>query len=134
VLNVALGGRLVPHLPELEGVGAHGQPGRPGGAAFNKVNLEAGSLLATTMDAERVMCSCHHHQALDRLGAGVRVTARSDDGVVEGIEVDDAWVLAVQWHPEDTAGYDPAQQRLFDALVSEARARRTEDPDGIAGG
>ena len=123
VLNVALGGMLVPHLPELQGVGAHGKPGEPGGAAMNKVNLDSGSLLATTMDAERVLCSCHHHQALapDRLGDGVRVTARSDDGVIEGIEVAGAWALAVQWHPEDTADYDPAQQRLFDALVTRAR-------------
>jgi putative glutamine amidotransferase len=123
VLNVALGGTLVAHLPELDGVGPHGRPGEPGGAAMNKVNLDPGSLLATTMDGERVMCSCHHHQALERLGDGLRVTARADDGVIEGVEVDGAWALAVQWHPEDTAGQDRAQQRLFDALVAESRAR-----------
>jgi putative glutamine amidotransferase len=123
VLNVALGGTLVAHLPELAGVGAHGRPGIPNGAAVNKVALEPDSMLATTMGAERVTCSCHHHQALDRLGDAVRVSARADDGVIEGVEVDGAWALAVQWHPEDTAGTDPAQQRLFDALVSEARSR-----------
>ena len=64
----------------------------PNGAAENSVTLEPGSLLAKTMGAERVICSCHHHQALDRLGDGVRVTARADDGVVEGVEVDGAWV------------------------------------------
>jgi putative glutamine amidotransferase len=124
VLNVALGGTLVAHLPEVAGVGAHGRPGTPNGAAVNDVKLEPGSLLASAMGAERVACSCHHHQALDRLGDAVQVTARADDGVVEGVEVDGAWALAVQWHPEDTAGADPAQQRLFDALVTEARARR----------
>jgi putative glutamine amidotransferase len=124
VLNVALGGTLVAHLPEIDGVGAHGRPGMPNGAAVTKVTLEPGSLLASTMGAEVVTCSCHHHQALDRLGEAVRVTARSDDGVIEGVEVDGRWALAVQWHPEDTAGDDPAQQRLFDTLVSEARTRR----------
>jgi putative glutamine amidotransferase len=123
VLNVALGGTLVAHLPELDGVGVHGRPGEPGGAAINDVALEPGSLLAKTMDADRVACSCHHHQALDRLGSGIRVTARAGDGVIEGVEVDGAWALAVQWHPEDTAGDDPAQQRLFDSLVTEARSR-----------
>jgi putative glutamine amidotransferase len=124
VLNVALGGTLVPHLPDVSGVGAHGRPGMPNGAAANSVTLEPGTLLAKTMGDERVTCSCHHHQALDRLGDGVRVTARADDGVVEGVEIDGAWALAVQWHPEDTAGDDPAQQRLFDALVTESRTRR----------
>ena len=95
----------------------------PNGAAENAVTLEPGSQLAKAMGTDRVTCSCHHHQALDRLGDGVRVTARADDGVVEGVEVDGAWALAVQWHPEDTAGDDPAQQRLFDALVTESRAR-----------
>jgi putative glutamine amidotransferase len=124
VLNVALGGTLVAHLPDIAGVGAHGRPGVPNGATPNDVTLDAGSLLAKAMSAERVTCSCHHHQALDRLGDAVRITARADDGIVEGVEVEGAWALAVQWHPEDTAGDDPAQQRLFDALVSEARARR----------
>jgi putative glutamine amidotransferase len=125
VVNVALGGTLVAHLPDIEGVGgAHGRPSIPNGAAVIKVTLQAGSLLAAAMGAERITCSCHHHQALDRLGDTVRVTARSDDGVIEGVEIDGAWALAVQWHPEDTAGDDPAQQRLFDALVAEARAHR----------
>ena len=50
-------------------------------------------------------------------GRGLRVTARAADGIVEGLEPDgDAWVVGVQWHPEDTAIRDPAQQRLFDAV------------------
>ena len=124
ILNVALGGTLVAHLPELPGVGVHGRPGEPNGAAFNEVTLEPGSLLAKTMDADHVTCSCHHHQVLDRLGDRRPRHCTRHDGVVEGIEVEGAWALAVQWHPEDTAGADPAQQRLFDALVTEARARR----------
>ena len=57
--------------------------------------------------------SSHHHQAVDRLGDGLRVVARAPDGVVEGIELadpDGPWVVGVQWHPEDTAAADPPHQ------------------------
>jgi putative glutamine amidotransferase len=50
----------------------------------------------------------------------LRVVARAPDGIIEAMELDGAFVLAVQWHPEDTAIDDPAQQRLFDALVRKA--------------
>ncbi len=123
VLNVALDGTLVANLPDVAGTGPHGRPGRPGGAHEHAVTLTDGSLLATTMGATTVVCSCHHHQALDRLGRGVTVTARAADGVVEGVEVEGAWALAVQWHPEDTAVGDPAQQALFDALAARATSR-----------
>ncbi len=74
------------------------------------------------MGTARPRCSCHHHQAIDRLGRGLHVTARGDDGIVEAVELDGpAWVTAVQWHPEDTAAVDPAQQGLFDAFVDAAR-------------
>ena len=73
------------------------------------------------IDTTTVTGSCHHHQAVAKLGDGLHVTAASDDGIVEGLELDDTWLLAVQWHPEDTADHDPAQQRLFDALVERAR-------------
>ena len=69
-----------------------------------------------------------HHQAINRLGAGLRVVARADDGVIEAVETQSpGWLVAVQWHPEDTAADDPVQQRLFDELVTQARARRHVD-------
>jgi len=69
------------------------------------------------MATTTVTASCHHHQAIDKLGDGLRVVGRAKDGIVEALEIDGAFMLAVQWHPEDTADDDPAQQRLFDALV-----------------
>lgn len=120
VLNVAYGGTLYPHLPEDPGVAPHGEPGVAGGARRHDVELEPGSLLATVTGGTSVRASCHHHQAVDRPGEGLAVTARAADGVVEALELDGAFVLAVQWHPEDTAGTDPAQQRLFDAIVRRA--------------
>ena len=121
VLNVARGGTLFQHLPDEPGVPAHGEPGVAGGARRHDVELEAGSLVAEVMGATRVTASCHHHQAVDRLGDGLRVVGRAADHVVEAVELDaPGFLLAVQWHPEDTAADDPAQQRLFDALVRKA--------------
>jgi putative glutamine amidotransferase len=124
VLNVALGGTLYQHILDDPGVERHGRPGEAGGALQHTVDVEPGSLLAAVTAATRVVASCHHHQAVAKVGDALRVTARAPDGIVEGLEHDDAWMLAVQWHPEDTAATDPEQQRLFDALVARASANR----------
>jgi putative glutamine amidotransferase len=116
VLNVARGGTLYQHIVDDPGVEPHGRPGEADGQSRHDVTLEPGSKLRKVMGAERVHCSCHHHQAVAGVGDGLHVTARADDGIVEGLELDLPSLLAVQWHPEDTAGDDPAQQRLFDWL------------------
>jgi putative glutamine amidotransferase len=69
---------------------------------------------------------CSHHQSIDELGHGLEVTARSDDGVIEAVELPKAhFVLGVQWHPEE--GSD---QRPFDALVAAAAIHHLE-PEGV---
>ncbi len=120
VLNVARGGSLYQHIADDPGVPAHGEPGVAAGGRLHDVALDADSLLADVMGARRVSASCHHHQAVAKVGDGLRVVGRAADGIVEAMELDGAFVLAVQWHPEDTAADDPAQQRLFDALVRRA--------------
>jgi putative glutamine amidotransferase len=120
ILNVARGGTLYQHIPDDPGVPAHGEPGVAGGARQHDVKLERDSLVAEVMGATTVRASCHHHQAIAELGDGLRVVGRAADGIVEALELDGAFMLAVQWHPEDTAADDPAQQRLFDALVRRA--------------
>ena len=120
VLNVALGGTLHQHITdEFPG---HGKPGVEGGQNLHAVEIEPDSHLGRALGVPRAACSCHHHQAVDRLGAGLRVTARDPDGTIEAVERDDSgWVLGVQWHPEDTAETDVDQQALFDAFVAVAR-------------
>jgi putative glutamine amidotransferase len=118
VVNVAFGGSLFQHIVREPGVEPHGRPGVPNGELEHKVTLETGSQLAAVMGATTVTASCHHHQAVARLGDGLRITARAHDGIVEGIELGGVWVLAVQWHPEDLAPTDPANQALFDALIN----------------
>jgi putative glutamine amidotransferase len=120
VLNVAFGGTLHQDIVELPDVEAHGRPGEPGGAHTHAVEIADGSLLHAAMGARRVTASCHHHQAVNKIGTGLRITATAGDGIVEGLEIDGAWALAVQWHPEDTAPTDPVNQALFDALVRRA--------------
>ena len=120
VLNVARGGTLHQHI--ADDFPGHGKPGVEGGQNLHDVEVVVDSRVGRALGGARAACSCHHHQSIDRLGDGLQVTARSSDGVVEAVELDSsAWVAAVQWHPEDTAGHDVAQQGLFDALVTAAR-------------
>ncbi|MDX3695481.1 gamma-glutamyl-gamma-aminobutyrate hydrolase family protein [Streptomyces europaeiscabiei] len=71
---------------------------------------------------EKVVVSCYHHQRIDELGTGLRVVAESEDGTIEAVELRGAegWFLGVQWHPEDTAADDPANQALFEELIRAA--------------
>ncbi|MGD9956302.1 MAG: gamma-glutamyl-gamma-aminobutyrate hydrolase family protein [Candidatus Nanopelagicales bacterium] len=114
LLNVALGGTLVQHLDDPDGLHRN---------AFHDVSLEPGSRTAAAMRSDRVRVSSYHHQAVERLGLGLRVVGRGDDGVVEALEHTVADVVAVQWHPEDDAHEAPQQQALFDALVERAHRR-----------
>jgi putative glutamine amidotransferase len=124
VVNVAFGGSLHQHIPDLEGVGAHGVPDG-GGGTDNRFEIGAGSLLARIVGTTSMAGRCHHHQAVDRVGAGLVVSARTADGVVEGLELGDdeggPWLVAVQWHPEETADVDADDQRLFEHLVRAAQ-------------
>jgi len=125
VVNVAFGGTLHQHLPDLEGVAVHGvfpQPGQPLPVGeLHVAHVDAGSRLAEALGTTEPVGSSVHHQAVDRVGDGLRVVARADDGIIEGLEHTDGWLVAVQWHPEDTADADPTQQRLFDAFVARCR-------------
>jgi gamma-glutamyl-gamma-aminobutyrate hydrolase PuuD len=117
VLDVALGGTLVQHLPDVVGTDDH-QPG-PGRFAPVTVTTEPGSTVHRLLGAQ-VEVLCSHHQAVDRLGEGLMVTARSADGVIEAAEVlGRTFAVGVQWHPEESADV-----RLFAGLVDAARRRR----------
>jgi putative glutamine amidotransferase len=130
VMNVAYGGTLHGHLPDLPDLLEHGVP-IEGSQTIHEVTPERGSRLAAVTKSGPLACASHHHQGIDRLGDGLAVTGRTDDGLIEAIErivpdqedVNAPWILGVQWHPEETAARDPAQQSLFDALALVARLR-----------
>ncbi|WP_020666676.1 gamma-glutamyl-gamma-aminobutyrate hydrolase family protein [Amycolatopsis nigrescens] len=115
VLNVALGGTLTQHLPEVTGTVEH----QPAPATFgtSRISLADGSLAARILGG-RTDCRCYHHQAVERLGEGLRAVGWAQDGTVEAIELPGAdFVLGVQWHPEQQAD----DVRLFAALVEASR-------------
>lgn len=119
LVNVALGGTLDQHIDDREGLIAHGVPERGEGVS-HPVELEPGSLVAKAMGIDRADGFSHHHQAIDELGDGLRAVGWTEDGVIEAVEMETGWLLGVQWHPEETATFDPAHQGLFDALVEQA--------------
>ncbi len=116
LLNVALGGTLHQHLPDVVGHTRHQQ----GNAVFttSTVRTVAGTRLAALI-GETSDAQCYHHQAVDQLGSGLVISAQDDDGVIEGIEVPgEQFILGVQWHPEERLD----DLRLFAAVVEAARA------------
>jgi gamma-glutamyl-gamma-aminobutyrate hydrolase PuuD len=119
LLNVVLGGDLEQHLGDRDDVVLHGLAGTgPGGGIDHEVTIAPGTRLAGALGTTRTTVRSHHHQAVSTLADKAVATAWADDGVIEAFELPDAWVVAVQWHPETTAGDDPVQQRLFDAFVA----------------
>ena len=121
VLNVALGGDLVQHLPDVVGNERHKHT--PGLFADHDVAIDSGTRLSAIV-GDHAPVKSHHHQGFGRLGDGLRVAAHADDGAVEAVEDPDRrFTLGVLWHPE--AGED---MKLFEALVEEAQRYRAERP------
>lgn len=120
VLNVALGGTLVQHLPETLGHTDY-QPA-PGVFGQVQVACEPGSRVHGIL-GEGTTQACYHHQGIDRVGEGLVVTARSLEGLVQAVEsTTPGWALGVQFHPEESQD----DLRLFSALVEEAN-----QPQGV---
>jgi anthranilate synthase component 2/putative glutamine amidotransferase len=120
LLNVALGGDLVQHLPDVPGTADH----RAGDGVYARrtVATAPGSTLAGLL-GPTVSAECYHHQALGRVADGLTPAGWAEDGVLEAVEAAGyRFCVGVQWHPE--AGVD---RRLFGALVS-ATGMPTADP------
>jgi putative glutamine amidotransferase len=119
ILNVALGGDLVQHLPDEVGHERHKLD--PGVFGDHDITLDPESRIGAIVGHHAPIKS-HHHQGFRTLGSGLRPFAWADDGTIEGLEDEDRrFAVGVLWHPE--AGEDEA---LFRELVEEARRYRTE--------
>lgn len=125
VLNVALGGTLVQDIPsQCPGALAHDED-TPRNSRSHDISVEPGSLIANAIGTGSCSVNSFHHQSVKGLGEGLKVTARSPDGVIEGIESEgeDWWVLAVQWHPEEmTDSPEPWDRGLFRAFAEKLTA------------
>jgi putative glutamine amidotransferase len=113
ILNVALGGTLAQHVPDIS---EHDHGRAPGGFSATDVEITGGSLVREVLGSagDSLSVRCHHHQVLDRVADGLVVSARAEDGLIEAVELPASpFVVGVQWHPEQ----DEADRRLFRALA-----------------
>ena len=116
--NVVAGGTLIQDIPSQVTTTV-------GHRRCHTVNIEPGSLLAQILGAERVRVYSNHHQAVNRVGNGLRVIARSEDGVIEALErIDDGFGLFVQWHPELMTDDMAHRDAIYGALVRAALMAR----------
>src|SRR5262249_2389224 len=123
VLNVALGGTLTQDLPsERPGSLLHSQRAPRPEPTHAVTGMGEGTLLGRVLGSLEVNVNSMHHQAVDRLGFGLREVAWAPDGVIEAIEMpgDDRFVLGVQWHPEELVAHDQSARNLFTALITAA--------------
>ena len=119
VLNVSRGGTLVQHLPDLGGEIWHRQS-EPASQPTHEVVVAADSKLAAIVESQRADVNSFHHQAIDRLGAGLEPVAWSSDGLIEAVEAPgDAFTIGVQWHAECLTER-PEHAALFASLVAAA--------------
>ncbi len=123
-LNVARGGTLHQHLPDVVGDAVVHRQVEDGRCPTHAVEVVSGSRLAGVLGTTRVRVNSFHHQAVDRLGTGLRVCARAPDGTIEGIEDSSRPLLvAVQWHAEALVD-SSVHQALFEELVAVAAGAR----------
>ncbi len=122
VLNVAFGGTLHQHLPDVVGHEGH-RPPEPGRLSEHPVDLTVGSRIHRILGSEVTVAS-YHHQGIATVGVGLCAVGHAPDGTVEAVEaVDpDRFLFGVLWHPEQ----DPEDSRLFEALVEAAHAHRRQ--------
>lgn len=122
-LNVYLNGTLIQHIPEgVPGALEHKDDGMR-----HAIRLEPGSQIAGWAgDAREIIVNSTHHQSVQRLGRGLRVTARAPDGIIEAVEGDfpGHFVMGVQWHPERIWQQEPVSRRIFSGLVRAASEHR----------
>ena len=125
LLNVARGGTLLQELTDENGVPTHRRIVGTFEGNEHQIELDPGSLAERAIGESIHVGRCHHHQAIDRLGEGLRVTGRArEDDVPEAIESSDGgWVLGVQWHPEAAD-----KRELFHAFATATRERVAAEP------
>lgn len=120
ILNVALGGTLIQDIDsEVTGALAHNSE-NDRDSRVHDVAIEQGSLIAAAIGSRNIRVNSFHHQSIGDLAPGLRVTAKAPDGIIEGVEweLDNWWVLAVQWHPEEmNESPEPWDRGIFKAFA-----------------
>jgi putative glutamine amidotransferase len=124
LLNVVRGGTLYQDLAADAGLSGHEQP-PPKDTPSHEVRVVVGTQLAALVGAGPLRVNSTHHQAVRDPGAGVLVSGRAPDGVIEAVELPDLpFAVGVQWHPEAVARHEPRHGALYRGLVEAARDLR----------
>jgi putative glutamine amidotransferase len=126
LLNVALGGTLIQHVPDLTEI-EHRQNTTeiPPQSGIHAVELVPGSVVAGVYGTESLQTNSFHHQALKDVAAPFVVSGRSADGMIEAVEANEkGCFFAVQWHPEMMHAHDTLQLAPFTRLVEKSSSRR----------
>ncbi|MFD0897443.1 gamma-glutamyl-gamma-aminobutyrate hydrolase family protein [Loigolactobacillus binensis] len=117
IINVALGGTLIQDIKST--VIKHQQRPITGTQPTHQVQVVAGTQLAGLLQGAYGVNS-FHHQAVAQVAPGLKISARSSDGVIEALEAPQRQLFSVQWHPEIMYPAYPAAQRLFQAFIQQA--------------
>lgn len=124
LMNIALGGTLIQHIPN-EGFSPHTLPMYPRQSPSHQVTVASDSLLFYITGNTALNVNSFHHMAVKVCAAGLKVTARSTDGVIEAVELKDnpsgRFCLGVQWHPEMMADTMAEQQRIITTFVNSCK-------------
>lgn len=119
LINVLHGGSLHQHLPDVLGGDYHR------GDSWQMYKIDSGTLLAEAIQSTHAEGKSYHHQAINMLGSGLKVTAHHEDGTIEAIEgTDRPWLVGVQWHPERSD--HEATPKLFAAFIEQAKRYKAE--------
>jgi len=119
MLNINRGGTLIQHLPDVVGDNRY----QLGNGQFTPadVEIETSSILGSLVGEKVSNAAMYHHQSIDELGKGLKITAKTEDGIIEAVELTDhPFGVAVQWHPEQTLD----DLRIFEGLIEAARKYR----------
>lgn len=121
VVNVAFGGTLYQDIPtQCPQAHGHCQDTASRSEPYHTVEILPGTALAAALGEGELLTNSYHHQAVKDLAPGFRVSARTKDGIIEGIENQDGSILGVQWHPECMEERYPRFRSLFSAFVERA--------------
>ena len=130
VINVAMGGTLVQDIRTERPSGVvHLVPGKEDERHDHPVLVTPGTRIASIAEAPEIHVNSRHHQAIEQVAAGLKVSAVAPDGLVEALESDGPWLVAVQWHPENLLD-DPASHRLFAEFSRAVRGRAKRNLSG----
>ncbi len=120
VINVAFGGTLYQDIPS-QCPDSHGHyQTAPRHEAYHSVELVGGSRLAKILDCDALCINSFHHQAVKDVAPNFHINANARDGIIEGIEHDEKYILGVQWHPEGMYEVHPQFKNIFDDFIREA--------------